>query len=54
LPEAVIHQSYLYVSERELLALPEFRRRYAWRSVRLPDTTLNFFQRREPEETPAS
>ncbi len=54
LPESAVWQSYLYVSERELLALPEFHRDYAWRSARLPSTTLNYYARRVPQETPPS
>jgi hypothetical protein len=47
LPEMIVEQSYLYVSERELLDLPGFHDRYQWRSVPLASTTLNFYQRKQ-------
>jgi len=40
----------LSVSERELLALPEFRQDYRWRSVALQSATLNFFERQVTRE----
>jgi len=53
LPEKFLRQSYLYVSERELLDLPGFHQRYEWRSVPLASATMNFFQRIEDgEQTP--
>jgi hypothetical protein len=45
LPEGGVRLGYLYVSERELLERPEFHHAYRWRSVRLPATTMNFYQR---------
>jgi hypothetical protein len=53
LPEELAATGYLYVSERELLALPGFRRSYRWRSVPLSGVTLNFYER-IPEEDPLS
>jgi arabinofuranosyltransferase len=47
LPEKFLRQSYLYVSERELLDLPGFNERYEWRSVPLASATLNFYERLE-------
>ena len=42
---ALLDTGWLSVSERELLDLPEFERRYAWRSVRLGSTWFNYFTR---------
>ena len=49
-PERAVPLGYLYVSERELLGLAEFHRLYRWRSVRLPDRYMNFYQRKDGEE----
>jgi hypothetical protein len=48
-PERAVALGYLYVSERELLGLTEFHRLYRWRSVRLPDRFMNFYQRKDGE-----
>jgi hypothetical protein len=49
-PEQAVPLGYLYVSERELLDLAGFHRLYRWRSVRLPDRFMNFYQRQDSEE----
>ncbi len=51
-PEDWLAQGYLYVSERELLELPEFHTSYRWRSVPLASAMLNFYQRKEGDRTP--
>jgi hypothetical protein len=48
-PERALPLGYLYVSERELLDLTEFHRLYRWRSVRLTDSFMNFYQKKDGE-----
>jgi hypothetical protein len=49
MPEQAVPLGYLYVSERELLDLADFHRLYRWRSVRLQDRFMNFYQRKDSE-----